>query len=55
MIRDITKELLEKGYDGSSSFNIVKTNNGKSITVSVYDADTGSFITSRNIGTGGFW
>lgn len=55
MTRDIQKELLEKGYDGSSSFTIVRTSMEKSTKYSVYDANNGELITSRTINTTGFW
>lgn len=55
MTRDIQNELLKKGYDGSSSFTIVRTFMGNSIKFSVYDANNGRFITSRTINTLGFW
>ena len=47
----ILGELSEKGYDASSSFNFVKTNIPYGGTrISVYDAVTGQFITSRTVG-----
>lgn len=55
MTRDIQSELLRKGYDGSSSFTIVRTSMGNSIRYSVYDANNGGLITSRTINTAGSW
>ena len=55
MTRDIQAELLRKGYDGSSSFTIVRTSMGDSIKFSVYDANNGQLITSRTINTAGIW
>lgn len=47
----ILRELLEKGYNASSSFNFVKTNIPYGGTqISVYDAATGQFVTSRTVG-----
>lgn len=49
MTRNIQAELLEKGYDGSSSFTIVKTVQNDDTKFSVYDANTGKLITSRTL------
>lgn len=55
MTRDIQSELLSKGYDGDSSFTVVRTYMKDSREYSVYDANNGEFITSRTINTSGFW
>lgn len=55
MTRDIQSELLEKGYDGSSSFTIVYTSMNSSAKFSVYDVNNGRLITSRNLNIFGFW
>lgn len=47
MTRDIQAELMKKGYGSSSNFNLVTTKMGDSYKLSVYDAATGEFITSR--------
>lgn len=46
----IQKELLERGYDASSSFNFVRTDMGNGTKISVFDANTGQFIISKVIG-----
>ena len=61
MTRNIQSELLNKGYNGTSSFTFVRTQeppmNGSigAFTLSVYDANTGEFITARKFDIFGFW
>ena len=61
MTIDIQAELLEKGYNGTSSFSIVRVpepiTNGstKCFTFSVYNSDTGEFITARQFNIFGMW
>lgn len=47
MVRNIQSELLQKGYNGASTFTIVKTFQSDDTKYSVYDANTGELITSR--------
>lgn len=54
MTRDIQFELMNKGYGSSSSFNLVTTKMGDSCSLSVYDAASGEFITSRTYDSWGW-
>ena len=61
MAIDIQVELLEKGYNGTSSFSIVRVPepiiNGstKCFVFSVYNSETGEFITAREFNIFGKW
>ena len=55
MSREIQSELLKKGYNGYSSFTIVRTYMGSSVKFSVYNANNGELITSKTINMFGFW
>lgn len=55
MTRDIQSELLNKGYNGTSSFSFVRVQEPQAFTLSVYDANTGEFITARRFDIFGLW